>query len=125
MEETNVALKITNQEIDGVAVLTLEGRIVLGEESSALREKVKSLLGEGKKNILLNLGNVTLIDSSGLGALVAAYSSAKSGGASLRLCNLGSRSNELLQITKLYTVFEVSDTEEDALRAMAKRASAD
>jgi anti-sigma B factor antagonist len=125
MEETHVALKITNQEIDGVAVLTLDGRIVLGEETSALREKVKSLLGEGKKNILLNLGNVTLIDSSGLGALVTAYSSAKSGGASLRLCNLGSRSNELLQITKLYTVFEVSDTEEDALRAMAKRASAD
>jgi anti-sigma B factor antagonist len=124
MEETNVALKITNQEIDGVLVLTLEGRIVLGEESSALREKVKSLLREGKKNILLNLANVTLIDSSGLGALVAAYSSAKSGGASLRLCNLGSRSNELLQITKLYTVFEVSDTEADALRAMAKTASA-
>jgi anti-sigma B factor antagonist len=120
-----VALKITNKEIDGVAVLSLDGRIVLGEETSALREKVKSLLGEGKKNILLNLSNVTQIDSSGLGALVTAYSSAKSGGASLRLCNLGSRSRELLQITKLYTVFEVSDTEEDALRAMAKRASAD
>jgi anti-sigma B factor antagonist len=125
VEETHVALKITNREIDGVAVLGLDGRIVLGEETSALREKVKSLLGEGKKNILLNLSNVTQIDSSGLGALVTAYSSAKSGGASLRLCNLGSRSRELLQITKLYTVFEVSDTEEDALRAMAKRASAD
>jgi anti-sigma B factor antagonist len=120
-----MALKITNREVDGVAVLVLEGRIVLGEETSALREKVKSLIGEGKKNILLNLSNVTLIDSSGLGALVTAYSSAKSGGASLRLCNLGSRSNQLLQITKLYTVFEVSDTEADALRAMAKRASAD
>ena len=120
-----MALKITDREIDGVAVLALDGRIVLGEETSALREKVKSLLGEGKKNILLNLSNVTLIDSSGLGALVTAYASAKSGGASLRLCNLGSRSNELLQITKLYTVFEVSDTEADALRAMAKRASAD
>jgi anti-sigma B factor antagonist len=125
MEGTHVALKITNQEIDGVAVLALDGRIVLGEETSALREKVKSLLGEGKKNILLNLSNVTQIDSSGLGALVTAYSSAKSGGASLRLCNLGSRSRELLQITKLYTVFEVSDTEADALRAIAKRASAD
>jgi anti-sigma B factor antagonist len=125
VEETHVALKITNREIDGVAVLALDGRIVLGEETSALREKVKSLLGEGKKNIVLNLSNVTLIDSSGLGALVAAYTSAKSGGASLRLCSLGSRSNELLQVTKLYTVFEVSDTEADALRAMAKRASAD
>jgi len=120
-----MALKITNREIDGVAVLTLEGRIVLGEETSALREKVKSLLGEGKKNIVLNLNNVTLIDSSGLGALVTAYSSAKSGGASLRLSNLGSRFNELLQITKLYTVFEVSETEADAVRAMAKKASAD
>jgi anti-sigma B factor antagonist len=121
---TDMALKITNREVDGVAVLALEGRIVLGEETSALREKVKSLIGEGKKNILLNLSNVTLIDSSGLGTLVTAYSSAKSGGASLRLCNLGSRSNELLQITKLYTIFEISDTEADAVRAMAKRASA-
>ena len=66
------------------------------------------------------MGNVTLIDSSGLGALVTAHSSTKSGGASLRLCNFGSRSNELLQITKLYTVFEVSDTEADAVRDMAR-----
>jgi anti-sigma B factor antagonist len=120
-----VPLKITNREVDGVTVLALDGRIVLGEETSALREKVKSLLGEGKKDIVLNLNNVTLIDSSGLGALVAAYSSAKSGGASLRLSNLGSRVDELLQITKLYTVFEVSETEADALRALSKKASAD
>ena len=118
-------LKITNREVDGVAVLALDGRIVLGEETSALREKVKSLLGEGKKNIVLNLSNVTLIDSSGLGALVSAYSSAKSGGASLRLCSLGPRFNELLQITKLYTVFEVSETETDAVRTLAKKAFAD
>jgi anti-sigma B factor antagonist len=118
-------LKITNREVDGVTVLALDGRIVLGEETSTLREKVKSLLGEGKKDIVLNLNNVTLIDSSGLGALVAAYSSAKSGGASLRLSNLGSRVDELLQITKLYTVFEVSETEADALRALSKKASAD
>jgi anti-sigma B factor antagonist len=118
-------LKITNREVDGVTVLALDGRIVLGEETSTLREKVKSLLGQGKKNIVLNLNNVTLIDSSGLGALVAAYSSAKSGGASLRLSNLGTRFNELLQITKLYTVFEVSETEADALRALSKKASAD
>jgi anti-sigma B factor antagonist len=106
-------------------VLALDGRIVLGEETSALREKVKSLLNEGKKNIVLNLRNVTLIDSSGLGALVAAYSSTKSGGTSLRLCNLGPRFNELLQITKLYTVFEVFETEANALRAPAKKTSAD
>src|ERR1019366_6713432 len=108
---TNMALKITSREVDGVAVLTLDGRIVLGEETVALREKVKGLLAAGKKKLVLDVKNVTMIDSSGLGALVAAYTSAKSGGASLRLCNLGSRFNELLQITKLYTVFEVSNTE--------------
>jgi len=117
-------LKIVDREVDGVAVLALDGRIVLGEETLTLREKVKGLLAAGKKQLVLDLKNVTFIDSSGLGALVAVHSSTKSGGASLRLCNLGARSNELLQITKLYTVFEVSDTEADAVGAMAKRASA-
>jgi anti-sigma B factor antagonist len=107
------------------AVVSLDGRIVLGEETNALREAVKHLLADGEKNIVLDLANVSLIDSSGLGVLVSAYSSAKSRGASLRLCNLGSRFNELLQITKLYTVFEVSDTIEDAVRATVKRVSAD
>jgi len=119
-----MALKIANRELEGVAVLALDGRVVLGEETSMLREKVKNLLAEGKKNIVLNLSNVTQIDSSGLGALVTAYSSAKSEGASLRLCNLGSRFSEMLQVTKLYTVFEVSDNETDAARAMVKSASA-
>jgi anti-sigma B factor antagonist len=119
-----MALKITNHEVDGVAVLALDGRIVLGEETHALREKVKNILAEGKKQLVLDLRNVTMIDSSGLGTLVAAHSSARSAGASLRLCNLGLRFNELLQVTKLYTVFEVSNTESDAVRAMAKTASA-
>src|SRR6202049_3499954 len=111
-----MTLKITNREVDGVAVLALDGRIVLGEETVALREKVKGLLGEGKKKLVLDLKNVGMIDSSGLGALVAAHSSAKSGGATLRLCNLGSKTNQLLQITKLVTVFEVSDYEAAAER---------
>jgi anti-sigma B factor antagonist len=89
-----------------------------------LRETVKGLLAEGKKKIVLNMSNVAQIDSSGLGTLVAAHSSAKAAGASLRLCNLGSRFNELLQVTKLYTVFDVSETEADAVHAMAKVASA-
>jgi anti-sigma B factor antagonist len=76
-----MALTITNREVDGVAVVALDGRIVLGEETSSLREKVKGLIAEGKKKIVLNMKGGTLIDSSGLGALVAAYSSAKSGGA--------------------------------------------
>ena len=120
-----MALKITDSEVDGVEVLALEGRIVLGEETVALREKVKGLLAAGKKKIVLDLKNVSMIDSSGLGALVTAHSSAKSAGATLRLCNLGSRTNELLQMTRLVTVFEVSDSEADAVRAMTKAASAD
>jgi anti-sigma B factor antagonist len=123
-EKINMALKMTNREVDGVAVVALDGRIVLGEETSALRDKLKGLVAEGKKNLLLNMGNVTMIDSSGLGALVAAYSSAKAGGAALRLCNLGSQTNQLLQMTKLLTVFEVSSTEEDALRSFSKATTA-
>jgi anti-sigma B factor antagonist len=115
-----MALKITDREVDGVSVVTLDGRIVLGEETTALREKVKGLLGAGKKKLILDLKNVTLIDSSGLGALVAAHSSAKTSGATLRLCNLGSRTNELLQMTRLVTVFEVSNSEADALRSFSK-----
>src|SRR6202045_4518804 len=70
-EETNVALKMTNREVNGVSVMALDGRIVLGEESNALREKLKSLIAEGKKKIVLNMDNVTFIDSAGLGTLVA------------------------------------------------------
>lgn len=120
-----MALKITNREVDGVTVLAPEGRIVFGEETVTFSDKVKSLLAEGKKKLVLDLKNVAMIDSAGLDELIIAHTRAKSSGASLRLCNLGSRSNELLQLTKLYTVFEVSETEADALRAMAKRASAD
>ncbi len=120
-----MALKITEREVDGVTVLEMEGRIVLGEETVGLREKVKSLLGMGKKKLVLDLKGITMIDSSGLGALVSVHSSAKSGGATLRLCNLGSRTNELMQMTRLLTVFEVSDSEADAVRAMSKSASAD
>jgi anti-sigma B factor antagonist len=119
-EETNVALKMTNREVDGVSVVALEGRIVLGEESNALREKVKSLLAEGKKKIVLNMDNITFIDSAGLGTLVAAHHSAKSQGSSLRLCHLGSKFQEVLQITKLLTVFDVFDTEAAAVASFSK-----
>jgi anti-sigma B factor antagonist len=119
-EETNVALKMTNREVNGVSVVALDGRIVLGEESNALREKLKSLIAEGKKQIVLNMDNIKYIDSSGLGALVAAHCSAKTQGASLRLSHLGSKFQEVLQITKLLTVFEVSDTEAAAVASFSK-----
>ena len=106
-----VALKMTDREVDGTSVVTLDGRIVLGEESKSLREKLKDLVAEGKKQIVLNLDNVTYIDSAGLGILVAAHVSAKTQGASLKLCNLGRNFQELLQLTKLLMVFEVCNTE--------------
>ncbi len=112
-----MALKMTNREVDGVAVVELEGRIVLGEESNALRERVKSLLAANKKRIVLNMDNVTYIDSAGLGTLVATHHSAKSQSASLRLSNLGSKFQEVLQVTKLLTVFEVFDSEAAAVQS--------
>jgi anti-sigma B factor antagonist len=118
--KTGMALKITNGKENGVVVLALDGRIVLGDETVSLREKVKGLLGEGKKKVVLKLKNVTMIDSSGLGALVTAHSRAKSAGASLRRCNLGSRTNELLQISKLVTVFDVSNSEANAVSRFSK-----
>lgn len=112
-----MALKITEREVNGVTVLALDGRIVLGEESNSLREKVKSLLAAGKKKIVLNMSNVTYIDSAGLGALVAAHHSSKTQGASLRLSNLGAKFQEVLQVTKLLTVFEVFDSETAAVQS--------
>lgn len=113
-------LKMTERNVDGVSVLDLEGRIVLGEESSALRERVKNLLGQDHKKIVLNMGNVSYIDSAGLGALVASYTSAKNQGAILKLVNLGAKFREVLQVTKLLTVFEVYDTEQAAISSFPK-----
>jgi anti-sigma B factor antagonist len=110
-----MALKITVREVDGIGVVGLDGRVVLGDESNALREQVKKMLAAGKKKIVLNMDNVTYIDSAGLGALVAAHHSARTQGASLKLSNLGSKFQEILQVTKLLTVFEVYDSEAAAI----------
>ena len=119
-EDRNVALKINNREVDGVSVVALDGRIVFGEVTSALREKVKSLLAEGKKKLVLNLDKVTYVDSSGLGMLVGVRNSVKSANASLRLCNVESRYTELLRMTQLWPLFDVSDTEAEAVRSLLK-----
>ena len=115
-----MALKITTREVDGVTVAALDGRIVLGEESNALREKVKSLVAEGKKKIVLNMNNITFIDSAGLGTLVASHHSAKAQGASLKLCHLGTKFQEVLQITKLMTIFDVYNSEAEAVSSFSK-----
>ena len=114
-----MALKMTNREVDGVTVVTLDGRIVLGDESIALRDAVKGLLTQGKKKIILNANKITMIDSAGLGILVSLYSSAKSAGGSVRLCQLGTKFREVLQITKLLTVFDVYNSEADAVKSFS------
>ena len=110
-----MSLKIANSEVDSVSVVELDGRIVLGEESNSLREKLKSMVAAGKKKIVLNLGNIKYIDSTGLGTLVAAHLSAKTQGASVRLCQLGKKFHEIMQVTKLLTVFDVYDTQAAAV----------
>jgi anti-sigma B factor antagonist len=92
---------------------------VLGEESTILREKLKGLIAAGKQKIVLNMDNVTYIDSAGLGTLIAAHVSAKNKGASVRLCHLGKKFHEVLQITKLLTVFDVYDTQAAAISSFA------
>ena len=108
-------LNILNKQIGDVSVVSLKGRIVLGEGSSALRERIKSLVSDGKKKIVLNMANVTYIDSAGLGALVAAHISAKKQGAALHLSDLGNKFHEVLQLTRLLTVFDVYATEAEAI----------
>ena len=112
-----MALRFTNRDVSGVTVVEMDGRIVLGEESNSLRERVKGLLGEGKRKIILNMGNVTYIDSAGLGTLVATYHSARNQGALLKLTNLGTKFQEVLQVTKLMTVFDVYDSETAAIQS--------
>jgi anti-sigma B factor antagonist len=115
-----VALRMAERDVNGITVLDIDGRIVLGEESNSFREKVKGLLASGKKKIVLNLANVTYIDSAGLGTLVATFHSARSQGASLKLANLGAKFKEVLQVTKLMTVFDTYESEAAAIQSFEK-----
>jgi anti-sigma B factor antagonist len=117
-----MALKISERDSNGVCVVVLEGRIGLGEEANSLRTKVKSLFERGKKKLVLNMAGVPMIDSAGLGTLVGLHHSAVSSGATLKLCHLTPMLTELLQITRLLTVFEVSTTEVDAVRSLSASA---
>ena len=109
-----MALTIASRELDGVTVLDLSGRITLGEGSVQLRDAIRDLISKGSKSILLNLGDVNYIDSSGLGELVA-FTTAKNQGASLKLLKLTRKVHDLLQLTKLYTVFDIYDDEASAI----------
>ena len=110
-----MSIKASTRQVDQVAVVDLSGRITLGEGSTILRDTVRDLLGRGQKKILLNLGDVTYIDSSGIGELVSGFTTVTNQGGQLKLLNLTKKVHDLLQITKLYTVFEVHNEEAAAL----------
>ncbi|MGA3318106.1 MAG: STAS domain-containing protein [Candidatus Korobacteraceae bacterium] len=112
-----MSMKASIRQVEGVTILDLSGRIKLGEGSSLLRDIVKDLLSRGQKNILLNLGDISYIDSSGIGELVSAFTSVRNQGGELKLLHLTKKVHDLLQITKLYTVFDVKDDEAAAIGA--------
>lgn len=115
-----MSMKATSRQVDGVAVVDMSGRITLGEGSVVLRDTIRDLVGKGQKKILLNLGDVTYIDSSGIGELVSAFTAVRREGGELKLLNLTKKVHDLLQITKLYTVFDIKDDEAAAIKAFAK-----
>ena len=114
-----MSMKISTRQVDGVTVVDCSGRITLGEGSVTLRETVGQLLAKNQKKILLNLGDVNYIDSSGIGELVSAFTTVRNQGGELKLLNLTKKVHDLLQITKLYTVFDVKDDEASAVKSFS------
>lgn len=112
------------REAGDVVIVDISGRIVLGEESAALREVVRDLLSRGHKKILFNLANVNYIDSSGLGHLVGAFATVKKQAGELKLLNLTNKVHDLMQVTRLYTVFDIADDEAVAVRSFDKSGAA-
>ena len=115
-----MTMKASTRQVAGITIVDLSGRITLGEGSVVLRDTIRDVVSQGNKQILLNLGDVTYIDSSGIGELVSAFTSVRNQGGELKLLNLTKKVHDLLQITKLYTVFDIKDDEATAIGAFAK-----
>src|SRR6201987_730375 len=115
-------MQIAERAAGDVVVLDIKGRITLGEGDEGLKDKVNSLVTQGKKKIILNLADVPYVDSSGLGEIVRTYTTVSRQGGSLKLLNLTKRITDLLSITKLLTVFETFDSENDAVRSFSASA---
>src|SRR5215813_6128340 len=112
-----VNLKTTTRQVDGITVVDVSGRIILGEETKLLRETIQRLIGAGQNDIILDLGEVSFIDSAGIGELVSAFTSVRNRGGELKLLKLTRRVRDVLQITKLYTVFDIRDDEAAAIKS--------
>src|SRR6201747_595751 len=115
-----MSMKVKPRQVDGITIMDLSGRITLGEGSVTIRDAVRDVLAKGSNKILLNLANITYIDSSGIGELVSAFTTVRNSGGELNLLNLTKKVHNLLQITKLYTVFDVKDDEASAVASFAK-----
>jgi len=114
-----VSIKLNTRQVGDVSVVDVAGRITLGEGSSALRDMMRDLVSKSQKKILLNLGEVSYIDSSGIGELVSGFTTVTNSGGNLKLLGLNKRVKDLLQITKLYTVFDVHEDEAGAIRSFS------
>jgi len=110
-----MSFRATSREVGDVTVIDMDGRITLGEGSALLRDLVREKLGSGHRKILMNLAGINYIDSTGLGELVSGYRFVKSEGGELKLLNLNKKVTDLLQITKLYTVFDIHNQEAEAV----------
>jgi anti-sigma B factor antagonist len=110
-------MDIKERVVEGVSVLDISGKIVLGEGDLQIRDRIKDLLADGQRQILLNLGDVSYVDSAGLGALISSYTTVKREGGQLKLVNLTKRIKDLLAITKLITVFDTYEKENEALES--------
>ena len=108
-------MDIKERVVEGVSVLDISGKIVLGEGDIQIKDRIKDLLADGQRSILLNLGDVSYMDSAGLGALISGYTTVKREGGQLKLVNLTKRIKDLLAITKLITVFDTFENEDDAI----------
>jgi len=114
-----VSVKLTTRQVGDVTVMDAVGRITLGEGASTFRDEIRKLAQKGNQKLLLNLGEVSYIDSSGIGELVSGYTTVTNHSGQMKLLGLTKRVKDLLQITKLYTVFEVFDDEAQAVRSFA------
>jgi anti-sigma B factor antagonist len=119
-----MSMTASTRRVGGVTIVDIKGRIVLGEESASVRDVVCDLLRKGHKQILLNLGDVHYIDSSGLGALVSSFTSARKQGAELKLLNLTDKVTDLMQMTRLYTIFDIQNDEAVAVKSFGQSATA-
>ena len=114
-----MSIKQKTRQVNEVMIIDLSGRITVGDGSVVLRDRIREEVAKGRKHILLNLGDVSYIDSSGLGELISAFTSVKKGGGELKLLNLTRKVRDLMEIVKLYTVFDIYDDEASAIASFS------